>query len=446
MFEPNVTSVMWFAEAPELEVIVQAFKKHLWSSHRVSSCIEGREFVARHAEMDQAYHFTERHVSTEAEIEALALELQLSPMDRTHPLWKVVVARARAPQRSAVILNFHHALGDGLGLLFLFSNTMGVEGGNPMSKIPLPNTVLPPSARKPPSNKPSPAAKPSGLVGCLAGIFRLPCQIMYNIKQCLRGALTPLVTTHDTELSINEPLAKRTPILPFNNRRAYTRFPAVPMSAVQAARKRRGISMNDAVMSALTGALRRYALDIRGDKVLAKEGSRVEFKSLVMLALPRRIDETDLTKSLVNNILFTSSPLPIDEHTVAGRVRRTVQGCDDLKSKAYMTGLIGFTKFITKVAPQSLLNKAAGETWSKHSLCVTNVPATSCEMTWPAEGGKPVGEISVVIANVMPQVSLVSYNGNLYAGLVADPELMPDPTALGRLWVSEFEALASEDH
>jgi len=216
------------------------------------------------------------------------------------------------------------------------------------------------------------------------------------------------------------------------------------MEQVKAIRKKydNSVSMNDVVMAAITGAMRKYAIDEKQDRALC-EGSPVEFKSLVMIALPRKVDESDLTKSLCNKILFSSTRLPIGEAVPSERLLKTKAACDDLKSVAYMTGLKGFTDFISGIAPRSLLNKAAGETWSKHTLCVTNVPTTTVPMTWPAEGGETVREISIAIANVMSQISVVTYNGEIYASLMADPELLPKAEVLGQAWLDEMKLLAA---
>jgi len=256
--------------------------------------------------------------------------------------------------------------------------------------------------------------------------------------------MAPLIVKHDAELSINAPLKAREPFLPFNGHRTFTRFPPVPMSKVKAVRTRHpGCTMNDVAMAALTGALRNYAIEVKGDTALKKGGQPLECKSMVMIALPRKIDERDLTSALCNNILFASCPIPIDEPTPRARLKRTIEGCNDLKSKPYMTGLTGLTKCLAGVAPAMILRKAAGELWSKHTVLVTNVPATTIPVTCPAEGGEVVQGFQVPIPNVMSQVSLVSYNGFIFGNLVADPDLFPDPAALGRYWLAEFDALAA---
>ena len=94
------------------------------------------------------------------------------------------------------------------------------------------------------------------------------------------------IVGHDTELSINEPLQKRTPFLPFSGKRQLTRFPVVPLSLIKKARENHGCTLNDIVMAAITGSLRKYCLEVQKDEKL-QSGEQVQFKSMVMLAMPR---------------------------------------------------------------------------------------------------------------------------------------------------------------
>jgi len=493
MFEPYVTALLWFEKAPELDAITAAFEKYAWPCFRFHSCIEGNKWIRRHEMMDIAYHFEEKHMDDESDIDKFAMMTQLSALDDSYPRWKVFILHVHSG-RAAVCLHIHHSIGDGLGLLFALSPMIGVEGGNPLATVPLPNSVLPPSVRN--AKRVAKAAAVTkeetdrascceedkslfdpGLTNAASDaeqaangqaqadavqatqtasandeatsapqrksmLSRLDMGMTSSIRSYMRGAFTPLATGYDSELTINEPLSKRKPYLPFNGNRAFTRFPPVPMAAVKAVREKYGCSMNDAVMGAIAGALRRYAIEVKDDQVLEANGKSVECKSMVMLALPRPVDEDNLTSALCNKMLFASLGMPVGEPSPEKRMERIVLGCNNLKSKSYMSGLVGFTNFITKVAPKKILNKAAAETFSKHSLLVTNVPATAVPATWPAEGGSPIQAMSVVIANVMPQISMISYNGDVHASIVADPDLIPDAGKLGQFFLEEFDILA----
>merc|ERR1712032_713810 len=149
-----------------------------------------------------------------------------------------------------------------------------------------------------------------------------------------------------------------------------------------------------------------------------------------------------MTTALTNKMLFSSCPLPIGESTVEGRMDKTKVACSRLKSAAYMSGLAGFTQFLKNVAPKSFMRKAAGETFSKHTLLITNVPTATVPVTFPKQGTAVIQEVQMVFPNIIPQISILSYNGNVNVNLVADPALFPEPERLGQFWVSELEMLA----
>lgn len=437
MLEPVINVLVFFDKAPEADVVARTFEEHLWPHHRFHSCMcKGGFWQARHTKMDRAYHVREQQVPDEAAIDAFTQTAMFQTLDRDHPPWNVTILRVAPPARSAVLFRIHHAIGDGLGLLFAFAPTMGCEdGSSPLSKVPLPAALLPKSVRPPPKPASAAEAKPRRRCRGLLGLFG-------SLRLFVRGVLMPLTAKADSECCLNPPLAERTPFLPFNGRRTFTRFPSVPMDSVKAVTVRYGCSVNDALMAALTGALRRYGAEVHKDKRLQAGAGPLEFKSMLMIGLPRPVDESSPMVSLVNNMLFASCPLPIDEASPRGRLQGVVAACSNLKSKAYLTGLIGVTNFIKSIAPDSILRKAASETMCKHTLLVSSVPSPTVPITWPKEGGAVMQEVQMVFPNAITQVSLVSYNGSVHANIVADERFFPDPTALGRMWVSEFEALA----
>jgi len=296
----------------------------------------------------------------------------------------------------------------------------------------LPNALLPPERRK------AAASGGGGGSGQAGGCCHTPCAFM-------KGALTPALVKHDTELRINAPIAQRSPFVHFNGRRTFTRFAPVKMDVIKSIKDQNECSVNDVLMAALTGALRRYGSEVCGDPLLKSTSARIDFKSMVMLALPRPVDMNNLAGCLTNKMLFVSCPLPIDEPTALGRLQRTITAFANMKSSAYIAGVAGLTEFVKGVAPTSVLRKTASETFSKHSLLVTNVPTTTVPVTFPKENGEQISETHMVFPNIIPQISIITYNGFVNANLVADPELFPRAEALGEMFQQEFEVLATCD-
>merc|ERR1712050_795757 len=100
------------------------------------------------------------------------------------------------------------------------------------------------------------------------------------------------------------------------------------------------------MMAALVGALRRYGAEEKNDPKLKPGGDKVDFKVMMMVGLPRDLNDKDYPGSLCNNMLFTSCPLPIDQPTPETRMIGTITSMNNLKNKSYMGGVIGFTKFV----------------------------------------------------------------------------------------------------
>merc|ERR1712226_958948 len=105
------------------------------------------------------------------------------------------------------------------------------------------------------------------------------------------------------------------------------------------------------------------------------------------MGLPRPLDDNDLVGSLANKILFASCPMPIDQQDPAARMEQTMKNFNNLKSKAFMSGLVGFTDFATGMMPTSVRRTVVSETFSRnHSLLVTNVPGPTVPVIWPTNG------------------------------------------------------------
>jgi len=441
MLEPTINVLMWLNQTPDKKLLAQLIEEHLWHCYRFSCCMEdGGFWVQRHKKMDTSYHFPEVCLTDEEAINEWVQSAMSEKLSRAYPPWQAtLLTTTSTTARAALWMRLHHSVGDGLGLLFAMSPLLGCEDEDVISKIPLPRIFLPPSYQK----REKAPADPSCSLQSKPRVPRKSCSCCGNAGSYMQGLTISAKAVHDSELSINAPLKERQPYLKYNGRRHFQPFPVVSMDLVAAARRAHDATVNDVMLAAITGAMRRYAAEVRGDEKL-KDGraAKLEFKAILMLGLPRKMDESDLTSALTNKMLFSSCSLPIGEPTVEGRIDKTKAACEVLKSPAYIAGLNNFTGFIKGVAPKSFMRKAAAETFSKHSLLITNIPTATVPLTFPKGGDAIIQELHMVFPNIIPQLSILSYNGNINANLVADPALFPEPERLGQFWVSELEALA----
>jgi len=432
MTEPTISALLFFDTCPDPTVLADHFEQHLWPLYRFNSCIVDGNWVPVEGQMDRKYHFLEKAVNDEADIEAYTQSVMGEPLDHKYPLWRFVIMKTKTG-RSALLIRIHHVISDGLGLLFAMLPMMKVEGGDTLSKIPLPGML---TGRKNASSGEKKEKKKSGFPNIGAFFLGMASAVV----MFFRGVLSLLIMKPDSEIKMNPSLAKRTPYLAYRGHHKYTRMPPVPMTAVKAVRAKHNCTVNDAIMAALAGAIRRYGAEqLKDPLLLDTHHSPLECKSFMLLGLPRPIDPKDASKSLANNILTPVFRIPIDEPTAAGRLRRTVAMCNNLKSMAYITGISLTTKFITSIAPTSVMRSVASEAISKGTANTTCLPLPSVPFTF---ADQEVKEVQCIFVNNIPQISLLTYNGFVFWNMVHDPELVPDAVKLGEHFLAEFDELA----
>lgn len=433
MPEPTISALVFYDRPPEKVALIGMLEQHIWPLYRFSSCVHDGYWVPVADKMDRSYHVSEREVSSEADINSYVQSVMAAPLDHSHPLWTATILRSKLG-RSALLLRVHHVISDGLGLLFAFLPVMECDVGNVLDTIPLPSNLKGQSAKS--------VTRRRGEMPRRSFLGKM-CDLLHgsfaNTRMFLRGVLSLLIVKADSEIKINTPIAQRTPFLPFSGRHVYTPMPPVPMDRVKALRAKHGCTVNDAIMAALSGAIRRYCIEDLGDPLL-RSAHVLDCKAIMLLGLPRPVDPNDPGVSLANNIVTPMFKLPIDDPLPVGRLHRTIKMCDDLKSAAYLAGIQLTTNFILKIAPVSVMRSLASEGIAKCTCNVSNLPLPSVPIR---AFGEEVKEFQFLFVNNIPQVSLISYNGFVYWNIVADPELIPDPTALGRKFLEEIEVLAA---
>jgi diacylglycerol O-acyltransferase / wax synthase len=429
--EPIITSVLYYERVPQANAVADLFEKHIWPLYRFGSRVHNGEFIPVVEGMNRAYHFQTIEVADEGDIDAYVQKVMCNPLDKAHPLWHITIINSRSG-RSAMVVRIHHVISDGLGLLFAFLPIMEVQKGEVLDTIPLPSLL---TGKKSTSKQPVQAR-----VGFLARCFRLLLAMPGALIAALRGALTLLVVKPDAEIKINPPVKDRKPFLGFSGRHVFTRMPPIPMELIKTIRAKFGCSVNDVIMAGLAGAIRRYGSEDLSDALLQHATSKqLECKCTMLLGLPRPIDPKNPSVCLRNNILTPMCRLPIGEPSVAARLKRTVAICNDLKSGAYLSGIKMTTDFLTSVAPVKILQKAASEALSKITCNVTSMPFTTVPMKmW----GSDLKEIQVAFVNNVPQIAFISYAGVVHWNIVADPQLIPDPAALGKHMLADLKELA----
>ncbi|CAB4880910.1 MAG: wax ester/triacylglycerol synthase family O-acyltransferase [Actinobacteria bacterium] len=362
-----------------------------------------------------AYHVRHTalpHPGSEEQLLQLASRIASQQLDRSKPLWEMWIIEGLEDNRFALINKTHHALVDGVSGVDLATVLFDLEK-NP----PKPGTAVEPWTPHP---EPSAAELvAAGLRDAARGVFGLasralryaqrPDKALEEVREAVEGvselAWAGLNPAPPTPLNVE--------IGP-HRRLAVTREQLEDFKTVKNAF---GGTVNDVVLTTVSGALRSW-LHARG---IRTEG--LELRALV----PVSIRSSSEQGALGNRIAVMRGPLPVYIKDPVARLRFVKQAMDGLKESKQAVGaevLAG----VQQMAPPTILAQASRVNFSTRlfNLIVTNVPGPQFPLY--VLGHKMVGlyPIAFLPTNHSLAVAIMSYDGEVNFGLLADYDAMPD--------------------
>ena len=191
-----------------------------------------------------------------------------------------------------------------------------------------------------------------------------------------------------------------------------------------------GGTVNDVLLAALTGALRRY-LQERGEEVAG-----LRLRALVPVSLRPRGAEGELG----NQIGVVLLPLPVDVADPSERARELKRRMDGLKGSLQAPIVYGAMKVFGRL-PAWIVNPLADYCCSRATVEVSNVrgphkplylagaPLETVMFWIPRFGGIGLG------------VSILSYADQVRVGVISDRDVVPDPEAVIAHLHDELDAL-----
>jgi WS/DGAT/MGAT family acyltransferase len=184
-----------------------------------------------------------------------------------------------------------------------------------------------------------------------------------------------------------------------------------------------GGTVNDAVLTVVAGALRRWLQD-RGVRT---EG--LELRALV----PVSIRGEDERGALGNRIVVMRGPLPVYVDDPVERLRVVRQAMGNLKESKQALGAEVITG-LENFAPPTLLAQASRMNFSTRlfNLIVTNVPGPQFPLYLLGREMQEIVPIAFLPQDHALAVAVMSYNGKVDFGLLADYDAMPDVDAIAR--------------
>jgi diacylglycerol O-acyltransferase len=377
----------------------------------------GRPFWVDDPSFNLDYHV--RHTAlpkpgSDDQLRALLGRIFSQRLDRSKPLWEVWIVHGLEGGRFALISKTHHALVDGVA---------GVDIATVLFDLSPVPAEPEPSEPWTPSPEPSDAElvadgvvglarTPFGLAGRALGALQRPVETLGRVREAAEGigevvwaGLNPA-----PEVPLNVPIGP--------HRRL--RWVQVRLDDFKEVKNALGGTVNDAVLTVVAGALRRWL----GDRGVRTDG--LELRALV----PVSIRAEDERGALGNRIAAMRGPLPVYVDDPVERLRIVRQGMGELKESKQALGaevIAGLQDF----APPTLLAQASRLNFSTRlfNLIVTNVPGPQFPLYLLGREMEEIVPIAFLPENHALAIAIMSYNGKVDFGLLADYDAMPDVDA-----------------
>jgi WS/DGAT/MGAT family acyltransferase len=397
--------------------------------------LSGRPVWVDDPRFDLDYHL--RHTAppapgSEEELKRLVGRVLSQPLDRDRPLWEMWLVEGLEGERFALLIKVHHCMMD------------GVAGANLMTVLfrTEPDASIPPAEGWSPREAPSSlrllldeafdrARTPFALARGAAGALRAPRQ---TVRRALgrAGAVAEALRDGFHRLS---PTALERPIGP--HRRVDWR--TFELADFKALGRHLGGTVNDVVLAIAAGATRRF-LERRGERL-------VDIDYRVVVPVSERSPSGDPGVANRVSAFFLSLPVATADplarfDTVCGetarlRDSRTAEGVDllaqlvDRAGSAWLTGL--GLRLAERVQP--------------YNQIVSNVPGPQYPLYLLGARLLELFPLGPLFERQGLGTTVMSYDGRMCWGILADRDLVPDLAALARdveaAWAELREAAAS---
>jgi WS/DGAT/MGAT family acyltransferase len=198
------------------------------------------------------------------------------------------------------------------------------------------------------------------------------------------------------------------------------------LEMVKAIGKALGATVNDVLVTVATGALRRYMLE---------RGGPVDVRAMVPINLRSPGEELELG----NQFALLYLDLPVQTVQPLQRLREVKRQMDLMKSSPEPLIVYEILKIIGMI-PGQAADWATSWFSGKASLVLTNVPGPRSQIFFAGSKLRNLMFWVPQTGTISTGMSIISYNGTVMVGLMADEGLIPDPERV----IAAFEAELAE--
>jgi WS/DGAT/MGAT family acyltransferase len=385
-------------------------------------------FWQNDADFDLDYHVRLSALPGKADkaaLERFVSQMASTPLDKSKPLWQFHLVE-KYDGGSALITRIHHCYADGIALVQVMLSMTDSEA-RPSKREPLSKTWLKEDGK---------AVKER--MGMIDRYMKLGESLLGKSMDFYRDPTLANVVAKESgeiarELAValslsDDPDTVLRGKLGVSKRVAWA--PTLPLEDVKAISRVFDATVNDVLMASMAGALRSYMVE-RGERI---DGVTIR------ATVPVNLRPLEHAKKLGNHFGLVFLDLPIGEIHPVQRLLRVVESMKQLKQSRQAVVVYGLLAALGMAPP--MLQNLAFEIFSRKATTVaTNVPGPQMPLYLAGEKIKEQMFWVPQTGSIGMGVSILSYNGNVHFGLIADAKLIPDPDAVIQRFIPEFEKL-----
>ena len=439
-----VDSLFWTAGPIDWDAYREVTRERLWDRYPVFRSVvvrgedggwwweeqPGADFEGRHEQVRLAAP------GGDAELQELIASQRTVPLDRSEPLWRVVLVDGYRGG-SAVLFRAHHAVADGIRMVQL---TLSVLDAAP-DAVPDSPPVLPPTAPPPQA---SGARRSASLahaslqvarsavanpVGGVHSALTRSAWLAGSVGTRARSALGDADAVRKLVLGTRNDRAGWTGAVGQRKVIAWSR--PLPLEDVRAVAQAHAATVNDVLVTCVAGSLRDYLHRHRDVCHSVTWDVPVNLKpfdpslpvvlgnsfALVQLELPTNIDDPVRTLDVVRRRM--------------GRIKQGHEAAIDFGIQAVIPRM---SKRIYRASVDLLANRAIG--------VLTNVPGPQVPLSIAGQKIEGMMGWAPLTADQVMSFTIYSYDGKVFVGIAADAGLVPDHEQIVDGFADAFRRLA----
>jgi len=442
-----ITGLMEFDEMIDYSALRALLEKRLLRYDRFRQMVVwpttklGRPFWDEDPNFDIRNHISRVALPTprdKATLQRMISDLSIIPMDKTKPLWKVHIIENYG-DGCVLFIRIHHAIADGIALIRLLLSMTDTEPN--LSYMGVAGTDGEDMTRP---------RKGSGLAGSLNLFMRAALdtslkatgfvydEVMKTIAYPshlpkmakLYGEIGLESTTVLTKLALMPSDSKTSLKGKLGVQKSVCWSSPMKLSSIKDISGYFRCTINDVLMAAVSGALRRYLTE-RGDDLDDAE---------VRVAIPVNVRPESLEVELGNQFSLVVLSLPVNLDDPVRRLRETRKRMRTIKESA--EAFVGFQVMkVMGIPPRTISRKGARFFASKFTGILSNVPGPRQSLYLTDKKIKNMMFWVPRSGDVALGISIISYAGNVTLGIATDTRVAPDPEKITDYFNDEFSQL-----